>query len=552
LEPTTTTLAPTTTTLAPTTTTPEPAGTYYVDLSQTDPGLGTELSPFNYTQYETQYNLDVGDTFILKGSKYGISDLLGTLNTLQAWNLTEYGPWRMGAEGAVRIDANVISGGIIMSYEGLILNSETVSNMYLNVAEAIDASLTTVNGCTIFAEIYLINHKTCTYKDCIINQVEAGDTQTYNKCVFSCADWGTGTKTNCQFSWTAPSWPAWNAARSAFDEDILSVGINKPSPWEGNSPYTGYATGLWGTARTGIGAMDFIAATTTTEAPTTTTEAPTTTTTTTTTEAPTATYVNLDLAGTGGSGTELDPFYAENFITMLETGVGVSSGDVFRISGAYDNAAKELIILSSLTDIILQGNPIWRMNVALFNPQGSLCERMILDASISSYMRFALSCCFIKSPTTTIYSTEPVYIKGCTFIGDISLLKRIPLYATDSIFDSLIYGSFTNFYTDNCVFTGTDPGGTHTGPQWNWIPPSWPDWNATLYAFNKAVLNYGTILSSGTPPYTDYNFDLSNHSRDSIGAYASEPEPTTTPAPSPRRRINAVKNIYNNTSGLPV
>lgn len=245
-------------------------------------------------------------------------------------------------------------------------------------------------------------------------------------------------------------------------------------------------------------------------------------------------YVNLDLAGTGGSGTELDPYHAENFITMLETGVG--GGDVFHISGAYDNAAKDLYFSSSFK---LQGNPTWRMNVNRFYSGSSSCKRMILYTATGVRFsdNFALSCCFIKCPTIDFLSDESTaYTKGCTFIGTTTFEKGTILDATDSIFDSSFSGGLGDFNTNNCVFTGTEVSGTHTGPQWSWIPPSWPVWNAALTAFYKAVLNYGTILSSGTPPYTDYNFDLSNHSRDSIGAYASESEPTTTTttvAPTP-------------------
>ncbi|MBF0554536.1 MAG: immunoglobulin domain-containing protein [Nitrospirae bacterium] len=65
--------------------------------------------------------------------------------------------------------------------------------------------------------------------------------------------------TNTQYSWSAPSYPAWNAVQSAFSNGLLSVGIlsGTGNPEPGNPPYTGYETGLWGSARVGIGAMDF-------------------------------------------------------------------------------------------------------------------------------------------------------------------------------------------------------------------------------------------------------------------------------------------------------
>jgi hypothetical protein len=91
-------------------------------------------------------------------------------------------------------------------------------------------------------------------------------TKNFTNCVLKCSLASilapVGTNVDNQFSWTPPTWPAWDALQSAFAEALLSIGINTP-PEPGNPPYTSYATGLWNSPRIGIGAMDFPAATTT-------------------------------------------------------------------------------------------------------------------------------------------------------------------------------------------------------------------------------------------------------------------------------------------------
>jgi hypothetical protein len=80
--------------------------------------------------------------------------------------------------------------------------------------------------------------------------------ETVNNCAFRFSDPSDANfvNTNCQFGWTTPSWPAWNAAKEDWAAAILASGINTP-PQPGNSPYTGYETDPWGNSRTGIGAF---------------------------------------------------------------------------------------------------------------------------------------------------------------------------------------------------------------------------------------------------------------------------------------------------------
>jgi hypothetical protein len=59
--------------------------------------------------------------------------------------------------------------------------------------------------------------------------------------------------TNCQFDWTAPAWPAWNAPKEGYNKNMLLANINA-SVIIGKPPYTGYATDMWGSPRDAIGA----------------------------------------------------------------------------------------------------------------------------------------------------------------------------------------------------------------------------------------------------------------------------------------------------------
>lgn len=64
---------------------------------------------------------------------------------------------------------------------------------------------------------------------------------------------------NCQFNWTPPTWPAWNASKESWASSLLHVGIETP-PSPGNPPYTdplNYSKDIWGNNRLSVGAFYF-------------------------------------------------------------------------------------------------------------------------------------------------------------------------------------------------------------------------------------------------------------------------------------------------------
>jgi hypothetical protein len=63
----------------------------------------------------------------------------------------------------------------------------------------------------------------------------------------------------CQTDWIPTTWPEWNDnIKAHWSHDILAVGISTPpEPGAGYPTYSGYATGMFGEARTGIGFLYF-------------------------------------------------------------------------------------------------------------------------------------------------------------------------------------------------------------------------------------------------------------------------------------------------------
>ena len=225
-----------------------------------------------------------------------------------AWDSQNYGPWRFsGGTGGIAIyNMNEVSGGVLdttsndggigsisisrftgTSIDGTIGNTCTINNMFINGEIAYISILGnsaiqygfSINGSTIigrgesgsgYGNVFLIdrNNQTLdmTATDTIFSSpiygLRTSGTGIVNFIANNCVidkfkdDTSFGTLNDTQTSWTAPTWPSWDDSSSAFNSSVLSDGINTP-PEPGNTPYTGYETGLWGEPRTGIGAFYF-------------------------------------------------------------------------------------------------------------------------------------------------------------------------------------------------------------------------------------------------------------------------------------------------------
>jgi len=246
--------------------------TYYADLDLTSTGGdGSEGNSWHADTFRIQSQGVLADGSIIKtkGSHaFGamavmFSGVGSTAVTITSWDDT---PWRISAE---RIYTNgtgtIVENGILqVTYSfgeasGTNSGSGEYRNCFIKCAGYFgdygEEGLI-VKGCTLISS--QIGSSTISFLDSIINAVlHSGDTNDYVNCVITQATFPIGASTlDCQANWTPPSWSAWDAAQSAFSSMVLSVDVDTP-PEAGNPPYTGYATGLWGSTRSGIGAMDF-------------------------------------------------------------------------------------------------------------------------------------------------------------------------------------------------------------------------------------------------------------------------------------------------------
>lgn len=241
--------------------------TYYLDLDITGSGTGTTSDPFTSDQFLSNLSdgtLSNGDSIYIKGSHdFGSETVtLAATCTYDRWD-TRFdngidAPWRIKANVINLQYADTLKNGILYqagsngSIEGELINCYIITDGSLYWGGDND-----VKGCLVNASGGSLLEGFSSYVS-VIDTIIVGSISSpsnYINCAFTDSSSG-GSDTDCQFNWSAPSMPAWDADQSSFQADILSAGITTP-PQPGNSPYSGYETGLWGESRTGIGAMSF-------------------------------------------------------------------------------------------------------------------------------------------------------------------------------------------------------------------------------------------------------------------------------------------------------
>jgi hypothetical protein len=258
---------------------------YYANLNLTATGGdGSEGDPWHADTFQTQINAQLpnGSIINIQGLYQFATDLHFVSSTaggliLQNWLPNE--PWRISSPGISSSTNNKFYNAVINISGGsghtLTFSNAALPEFYdcfINCPSTLTIvdSLATFKGSTlIIAENGLRVDQddgpgSAALTDCILSCTLTGsywNNVNSNNCCFTAASIpGAGTHVSPQVNWTPPSWPAWNAAQSAFSSTLLSANITTPEPGAGYPSYTGYATGLWGTPRTGIGAMDFGAA----------------------------------------------------------------------------------------------------------------------------------------------------------------------------------------------------------------------------------------------------------------------------------------------------
>lgn len=267
--------------------------TKYVDLSQVASGTGVIGDPFNFADLISDANAAaVANSYLMKGSFTDTGDYDITCTADQsikhrfvAWDATLYGPWRLKVN-TLNIRPSLCQGGILFTDSVLYMGKSAApiaqgmdyefATCYINVAnvQVWDVGWSQIfKGCNIVTGTNYAAYSTSTgpdFYDCLLS-ITTGLASisgppvlsiiNVNNCAIS-TDRATfvgsysgsmGTETGTEYSWVAPSWPAWNAINTAFALATL-VGAALTPPRPGTSPYTGYATDLFGVARTDIGA----------------------------------------------------------------------------------------------------------------------------------------------------------------------------------------------------------------------------------------------------------------------------------------------------------
>jgi hypothetical protein len=243
---------------------------YYLDLSATVNGDGSESSPWNITG-SSESTLHDGDILKVKGSYEGaVMHLVqndGPI-TVERWVSTE--PWRVRINGTfflpIGYRPSTIEGGIIYA-DDLSIQPDNLGIAYIrNCFLRSDSSLNSwadgsnvglvFEGCILVApygyNITSINeYNALELKDCIIDIPDFvspnADWNAYN-CVFAdSTPEVTGDFKNCQTVWIAPSWPRWVASQSEWLYSTLFLGPSEitlpPNPEYSFFDYINYNIG---------------------------------------------------------------------------------------------------------------------------------------------------------------------------------------------------------------------------------------------------------------------------------------------------------------------
>lgn len=255
--------------------------TLYVDLEKIASGTGTESDPMNASDFASAVPSATSDTnFYVLGeydgslgfefSNYNNVDII-----IDKWGPD---PWRIRAtDGCTAIVLGgtawgpstgtevVVRNGILYGVDHLYVYNG--GNRIYNCILKSDGLLFLSAGINIFDEISgcICIAPTMGFlppglyqgltKDSIFAYGSLYSINTLNalNCAFTGPSYDfTGTWTGCQFSWTATTWPAWNAPKEDWNYSVLTAGIIVP-PQPGNPPYTNYETFLWDQSRTGVG-----------------------------------------------------------------------------------------------------------------------------------------------------------------------------------------------------------------------------------------------------------------------------------------------------------
>lgn len=486
--------------------------TYYANISV--PGSGGDGSignPWAADTFKIKINNQLAAGSIVKVSGscnwpdntilsvQGIGRTAITLEnaTSAPWSVSA---WIMNIYGACTIKNGIIN---IKDVNGMInaLDTVTFYDTFINctvVGSYIVTSGSIIfNGCTVIAGVVNNNLYDVTATDTVFDVTTFTTPFTNrlitNNCVFT-GPLPLGTHTDEQANWVPPIWPAWNAPRSYFSSNILSVGISTP-PQPGNPPYENYDAGLWESERQGIGAFDFETD-------------------------PGAYFANIDLIGTGGDGTFRNPWWSDSFVAQANS---LTTSDIIKVKGIFDHPGIAGITVScNLKNWVDAPFRISSENISIAGIVR--VKNCILRGRVGVSITSDAQCsnCYIEANVFTIgFGTSQGTAMGCTIFapffnggaGSIAYLK-------DCVISSTVFGSMVGTQTLRCVFMSGVPAGSHTDYQEHWPSPSWPVWNGARELFNSKIFstNIHYPPQPGTINYYTYEYGLWNSVRTGVGA----------------------------------
>lgn len=246
---------------------------YYVDLSATTSGGGSSNVPLGMPYFQTFINNDqynTGDLYKIKGTYdssaainfYGYETSIGPV-TFGAWNLLNYGPWRLHSDSYITFAGD--SDVVLYNMENCILSAPKIDlgtgysapvfnhnpeyfSCYLSASDYITIDIREnlgFSGCTLIAPLISVDtwdsDFSATYKDCVLdvsimsavagtpaNPVTIIDNTVLivsGVNVLSGTNMGTFEGTNLQTDWSPPTWPAWDAVQASYKFSDIGSGI---------------------------------------------------------------------------------------------------------------------------------------------------------------------------------------------------------------------------------------------------------------------------------------------------------------------------------------
>jgi hypothetical protein len=257
--------------------------TLFLDLNATGSGhAGTNVDPYSFIDWQFTLTTSVGISYDFYVRGQLITDSItirGNSSTRYfSWDPAINGPWRIQTREVLSMVGEIggthFHDGILFMNDGthptdliysLISGGCVFSGMYVSCAN-FSGQIASIEG-TLFKIASNFNVTGGPISDSAISAMSfTGDAVPFGYIAFNnCACTGDNTsylKSYCQMDWIPPAFPAFNSSRGPFQTSVLYADVaTPPEPGFGYPAYHGYendyTVGLWGDARTGIGAGYF-------------------------------------------------------------------------------------------------------------------------------------------------------------------------------------------------------------------------------------------------------------------------------------------------------